>query len=63
MLCNDCHGMLSLHGDGYTDNVQVCATCHNADLEGADLKVMIHGIHDANREGFGPASPIRATDA
>jgi OmcA/MtrC family decaheme c-type cytochrome len=51
MLCNDCHGMLSEHGDGYTDNVQVCATCHNADLEGADLKVMIHGIHDANREG------------
>jgi hypothetical protein len=52
MLCNDCHGMISEHGDSYTDNVQVCATCHNADLEGADLKVMIHGIHDANRAGF-----------
>jgi OmcA/MtrC family decaheme c-type cytochrome len=55
MLCNDCHGMLSVHGDSYTDNVQVCATCHNPNLGrsgvSAGMKVMIHGIHDANREG------------
>jgi OmcA/MtrC family decaheme c-type cytochrome len=27
--CNNCHGVLSLHGSNRTDNIQVCATCHN----------------------------------
>jgi OmcA/MtrC family decaheme c-type cytochrome len=27
--CLDCHGRLVLHGENRTDNLQVCATCHN----------------------------------
>ena len=61
-LWNNCHGILSFHGGNRTDNVQVCATCHNAnatDVEdriddmdpgeaSVDLKSMIHGIHSNN---------------
>ena len=28
-LCNECHGTLSLHGSNRTDNIEVCASCHN----------------------------------
>ncbi len=28
--CNNCHAPLSLHGNNRTDNIEVCATCHNA---------------------------------
>ncbi len=27
--CNDCHQQLTLHGDGRTDNAELCAACHN----------------------------------
>jgi OmcA/MtrC family decaheme c-type cytochrome len=27
--CNDCHQQLTLHGEGRTDNTELCATCHN----------------------------------
>ncbi|MGI9246787.1 MAG: OmcA/MtrC family decaheme c-type cytochrome, partial [Steroidobacteraceae bacterium] len=27
--CDQCHGVLSLHGNNRTDDIQVCATCHN----------------------------------
>jgi len=27
--CDDCHKQLSLHGNGRTDNAELCATCHN----------------------------------
>ncbi len=27
--CDDCHNQLSIHGSNRTDNVQVCAVCHN----------------------------------
>jgi OmcA/MtrC family decaheme c-type cytochrome len=27
--CDDCHNQLSIHGNNRTDNVQVCAACHN----------------------------------
>jgi len=29
--CNDCHEQLAFHGANRTDNVQLCATCHNPD--------------------------------
>jgi hypothetical protein len=49
MKCNNCHGVLSLHGENRTDNVQVCATCHNAnatDIE--DRGFFCIGGSDAN---------------
>lgn len=27
--CNACHQQLTLHGDGRTDNAELCAACHN----------------------------------
>lgn len=27
--CNDCHKLLSLHGENRAGNVELCATCHN----------------------------------
>lgn len=27
--CNSCHGRLALHGDNRTNNLNVCAACHN----------------------------------
>jgi OmcA/MtrC family decaheme c-type cytochrome len=27
--CDQCHGVLSIHGNNRTDDVQVCAMCHN----------------------------------
>ena len=29
--CNNCHEILSLHGNNRTDDIQLCATCHNPD--------------------------------
>ncbi len=68
-LCNNCHGIKTNHGSNRTNNVQVCVVCHNAnatDLEDAgplfeasvDLKVMIHGIHDANASFGDGADPF-----
>ena len=59
--CNDCHSILSLHGNNRTDNIELCVTCHNAQatdiraraeagVEGEvpiHFKTMIHGIHNA----------------
>ncbi len=28
--CDDCHGVVTLHGRNRTDNVQLCVLCHNA---------------------------------
>ena len=27
--CDQCHGVLTIHGNNRTDDIQVCATCHN----------------------------------
>ena len=27
--CDQCHGVLTVHGNNRTDDIQVCATCHN----------------------------------
>jgi OmcA/MtrC family decaheme c-type cytochrome len=29
LKCDDCHNQLSVHGANRTDNIQVCAECHN----------------------------------
>jgi OmcA/MtrC family decaheme c-type cytochrome len=61
--CNQCHGLLSLHGANRNNNTQLCVICHNANAtdinrrtgtgidgkteEAIDFKSMIHGIHAA----------------
>jgi OmcA/MtrC family decaheme c-type cytochrome len=45
--CDNCHGLLSLHGGNRNDNPQVCVTCHNANAT------------DINRR---PADPADAAD-
>jgi OmcA/MtrC family decaheme c-type cytochrome len=30
--CDDCHNMLSLHGNNRTDRPEVCVTCHNPNM-------------------------------
>jgi OmcA/MtrC family decaheme c-type cytochrome len=54
-LCKNCHGIISEHGGNRTNNIQVCAVCHNPNATdeavseaSVDMKAMIHGIHDAN---------------
>jgi OmcA/MtrC family decaheme c-type cytochrome len=44
--CNDCHEVLTFHGNNRTDNIQLCATCHNPDA--TDVR---------RREGFSWADP------
>ncbi|HSO19247.1 MAG TPA: hypothetical protein VLT88_07315, partial [Desulfosarcina sp.] len=36
--CNQCHDVLSLHGNNRTDNPQVCVICHNADATDIDVR-------------------------
>jgi OmcA/MtrC family decaheme c-type cytochrome len=58
--CTTCHGVLTLHGNNRTGEVQVCAMCHNPNATDVayrrstdgpetpiDFKVMIHSIHGA----------------
>jgi OmcA/MtrC family decaheme c-type cytochrome len=58
--CKSCHGVLTLHGNNRTDEVQVCVMCHNPNATDVpyrrstdgpetpiDFKVMIHSIHGA----------------
>ncbi len=48
--CNECHGVLGIHGGGRRD-VMLCIMCHNPDLVNAttgisyDMKTLIHKIH------------------
>jgi OmcA/MtrC family decaheme c-type cytochrome len=37
--CNDCHAQLSLHGNGRTDNTDLCATCHNPNATDINRRV------------------------
>ncbi len=61
--CASCHGgLLSLHGNNRNNNLELCATCHNAQAtdiraraeagvqgeESINFTSMIHGIHAAN---------------
>jgi len=61
--CADCHGgLLSLHGNNRSNNLEMCVTCHNANAtdiraraeagaageESVNFSTMIHGIHAAN---------------
>jgi len=45
--CNNCHGLLSLHGSNRNDNTQLCVICHNANA--TDINVR-------------PADPAAAVD-
>ncbi|MGD8228685.1 MAG: OmcA/MtrC family decaheme c-type cytochrome [Desulfobacteraceae bacterium] len=45
--CNNCHGLLSLHGNNRNNNTQLCVICHNANAT------------DINRR---PADPTTTTD-
>jgi OmcA/MtrC family decaheme c-type cytochrome len=69
MLCNNCHGKLSLHGNNRTDNIDGCVTCHNGNAtdirarqeaepaaegeEPIDFRRMVHQIHAANTLLYG----------
>jgi OmcA/MtrC family decaheme c-type cytochrome len=37
--CKDCHGVLTVHGNNRTDNLQVCAACHNPNATDAARRV------------------------
>lgn len=37
--CNDCHNQLSMHGSNRTDEVQVCAMCHNPNTTDINRRV------------------------
>ncbi len=45
--CNNCHGLLSLHGSNRSNNTQLCVLCHNANA--TDINVR-------------PADPTTTTD-
>jgi OmcA/MtrC family decaheme c-type cytochrome len=60
--CKACHGVLSLHGNNRTDEIQVCVMCHNPNATDIpyrlstdgpetpiDFKVMVHSIHGAQK--------------
>jgi OmcA/MtrC family decaheme c-type cytochrome len=36
--CNQCHGVLSLHGSNRTNEIQVCVICHNANATDIDVR-------------------------
>lgn len=37
--CDECHGVLTLHGNNRTDDLQVCAACHNPNATDAARRV------------------------
>lgn len=37
--CNDCHNVLSLHGNNRTGNTELCSTCHNANATDVQRRV------------------------
>jgi OmcA/MtrC family decaheme c-type cytochrome len=37
--CNDCHQQLTLHGDGRTNNAELCASCHNPNATDINRRV------------------------
>lgn len=65
-LCSSCHeryeGPFSGHGQNFTDNVQLCVTCHNpnfgditdehpANASSADLMFLVHAMHASGIRG------------
>ena len=36
--CNSCHGILSLHGNNRTNEIQVCVICHNANATDIEVR-------------------------
>ncbi len=36
--CNQCHGLLSLHGSNRNNNPQLCVICHNADVTDINVR-------------------------
>jgi OmcA/MtrC family decaheme c-type cytochrome len=67
--CNQCHGMLSVHGGNRTDSIETCVACHNSEAtdvtqrsgtsvdgkaeQSIAFATMIHSIHS----GATPYSP------
>jgi len=47
--CDDCHNQLSAHGSNRTDNVQVCAQCHNPNV--TDINRRVEGSECVNLLG------------
>jgi len=53
--CDKCHGQLSLHGDGRTDEPGLCVICHNPNATDAGARVKIVGGAD---DGFPNAALV-----
>jgi OmcA/MtrC family decaheme c-type cytochrome len=67
--CDNCHSVLSLHGNNRAENAQLCVMCHNprnTDIgrrtgvgidgkleESIDMKILIHAIHAADSDEHG----------
>jgi OmcA/MtrC family decaheme c-type cytochrome len=54
--CNSCHEVLSLHGANRTDNIQVCAVCHNPDATDINRRVDISWDTPSPLDGKGEES-------
>jgi OmcA/MtrC family decaheme c-type cytochrome len=54
--CNDCHGLLRIHGRRV--DAQYCTTCHTSQIDtggvagNGDFSYMIHGLHAAKQMGL-----------
>lgn len=55
--CNACHHQFQGHGSNRNGNIEMCLTCHTADLavegEGFALGRMVHSIHSASTTFLG----------
>ncbi len=49
--CNACHDILSLHGNNRTDEIQVCAACHNASATDAARRPNAAGVLTGGVDG------------
>ncbi len=54
--CNDCHESLSLHGNNRSDDVQLCATCHNPDATDVRRRVGFDWDNPSPLDGKGEES-------
>lgn len=54
--CNDCHESLSLHGNNRTDEIQLCATCHNPDATDVRRRVGFDWDNPSALDGKGEES-------
>jgi OmcA/MtrC family decaheme c-type cytochrome len=58
--CNNCHAPLSIHGNNRTDNIEVCATCHNANATDINRR-MGAGVTAANAPDGKDEEPVNLT--